>query len=198
MKLADISGVILAGGHGSRLGGNDKGLVEVAQQDMIDYVIQRFAPQVGPLYINANRNIDRYRAKGYPIINDTVEGFAGPLAGIAAVLDQCDTPYLATSACDSPFLPEDLVARLVTPLVEADATVSVALGGGRPQPVFAIISTQLRHSLNEYLANGERKIMSWFRQQDLVEVDFGADSSPFANINSPDDLLAATNRLTKP
>lgn len=198
MNSVDISGVILAGGHGSRLGGDDKGLVEVADRPMIDYVIQRFAPQVSTLFINANRNITRYREMGFPVVSDTVEDFAGPLAGIATVLNLCKTPYLATSPCDSPFLPTDLVARLARSLEDAEATVSLAIGGGRPQPVFAIISTQLKHSLNDYLANGGRKIMSWYRQQEYVEVDFGSDGSPFANINSPDDLAQAVQRLATP
>lgn len=198
MKTVDIAGVILAGGHGSRLGGEDKGLVEVAERPMIDYVVDRFAPQVNQLFINANRNIDRYRELGYPVICDTVEDFAGPLAGIAVVLNRCGSPYLAISPCDSPFLPTDLVARLAKPLSNSHATVSVAVGGGRPQPVFAIISAQLQHSLNDYLAGGGRKIMSWYRQQDLVEVDFGSDTSPFANINAPDELAAAALRLTNP
>ena len=195
MKIVDIAGVILAGGHGSRLGGEDKGLVEVGERPMIAYVVDRFAPQVNHLFINANRNIGRYSELGYPVVSDRVQDFAGPLAGIAAVLDRCTSPFLAISPCDSPFLPMDLVARLLEPLLDSDATVSVAIGGGRPQPVFAIISAHLKQSLNEYMAGGDRKIMGWYRQQDLVEVDFGADASPFANINSPDELAAAAERI---
>ncbi len=197
MKATDITGVILAGGHGSRLGGEDKGLVEVAERPMIAYVVDRFAPQVNSLFINANRNINTYQELGYPVIRDTVEDFAGPLAGIAAALERCDSPYLAISPCDSPFLPTNLVARLAEGLADSQAMVSVAIGGGRPQPVFAMISVQLRRSLNDYLVDGGRKIMGWYRQQDLVEVDFGPDGSPFANINSPDELAAAALRLAK-
>ncbi len=196
MKTVDITGVILTGGRGSRLGGKDKGLVEVAERPLIQHVIDRFKPQVNDLFINANRNISRYRALGYPVIPDVIEGFAGPLAGIAAVLESCNSPYMAICPCDSPFLPLDLVAKLASPVVHSEATVSVVIGGGRPQPVFALISRQLQDSLKDYLASGGRKIMSWYRQQKLVEVDFGRDALPFVNINSPDELADAALGLS--
>jgi molybdenum cofactor guanylyltransferase len=198
MHLGDISGVVLAGGRGSRLGGDDKGLVAVAERPMIGYVIDRFAPQVGTLLINANRNTMRYREFGYPVIEDTVAGFAGPLAGIASALKHCATKYLATVPCDSPFLPRDLVSRLAAALETTEATISVATSGTHRQPVFALISTRLQSSLIDYLSGGDRKIWTWFQQQDLVEVDFGPDESPFANINSRDDLAAAAARLRAP
>ncbi len=196
MYSSDISGVILAGGHGSRLGGEDKGLVDVANRPMISYGIQRFAPQVATLFINANRSLSAYREFGFPVITDEVADFSGPLAGIAAALVYCKTSYLATAPCDSPFFPTDLVERLAGPLQDAQASVSVAVSGGRPQPVFAVISTHLHESLNDYLTTGGRKIMTWYRQQKIIEVDFGSDGSPFSNINSPDDLAAADQQLT--
>jgi len=162
---------------------------------MISHVIERFAPQVNTLFINANRNLSRYRELGYPVIKDRDADFAGPLAGIAAALNCCETPYLAIAPCDSPFLPKDLVERLATDLVDSTATISVAIAGGRPQPVFALISTQLQQSLNDYLADGGRKIMTWYRQQAVIEVDFGSDESQFTNINSPEDLAEAAQRL---
>lgn len=195
MYSTDISGVILAGGHGSRLGGEDKGLVDVNSRPMISYCIERFAPQVSTLVINANRNLTTYRELGFPVITDQVTDFAGPLAGIAAALSSCKTSYLAIAPCDSPFLPTDLVARLASPLQASQAEVSVAINGGRPQPVFAVIATRLYESLYDYLTNGERKIMTWYRQQTIVEVDFGPDDSPFANINSPDELAVAAKQL---
>ncbi|MFP6681566.1 MAG: molybdenum cofactor guanylyltransferase, partial [Gammaproteobacteria bacterium] len=136
-----------------------------------------------------------YRELGFPVITDQVTDFAGPLAGIAAALSSCKTSYLAIAPCDSPFLPTDLVARLASPLQASQAEVSVAINGGRPQPVFAVIATRLYESLYDYLTNGERKIMTWYRQQTIVEVDFGPDDSPFANINSPDDLAVAAKQL---
>jgi molybdopterin-guanine dinucleotide biosynthesis protein A len=195
MHRGDISGVILAGGRGSRLDGDDKGLVDVADRPMISYVIERFVPQVSSLFINANRNTARYREFGYPVVADTVDGFAGPLAGIAAVLALCKAEYLATAPCDSPFLPEDLVPRLAAALETANAEIGVATSGGRPQPVFALISSGLADSLSEYLSDGGRKILTWYRQRRLVAVDFGPDESPFANINAPGDLATAAGRL---
>lgn len=195
MHHGDISGVILAGGRGSRLDGDDKGLVNIADRPMISYVIERFAPQVSSLFINANRNNSRYCEFGYPVVEDTVGDFAGPLAGIGAVLARCETDYLAAAPCDSPFLPKDLVLRLAEALDTARAEISVATSGGRPQPVFVLMSSKLGNSLTEYLASGGRKIFTWYRQQNWVAVDFGADDSPFANINSPQDLTAAAARL---
>lgn len=191
----DIAGVILAGGRGSRLGGGDKGLVDVAGRPMISHVIDRFAPQVSTLSINANRNAARYLEFGYAVVADTLGNFAGPLAGIAAALQHCACTYLAIAPCDSPFLPSDLVVRLATALENAPTGISVAMSGTRLQPVFALISTTLLVSLTDYLAGGSRKISPWYRQQNMVEVDFGVDESPFANINSPDDLAAASAKL---
>ena len=195
MYSTNISGVILAGGHGSRLGGEDKGLIDVNGRPMISYCIERFAPQVSTLFINVNRNLTAYRELGFPVITDQIADFAGPLAGIAAALSSCKTSYLATAPCDSPFLPTDLVERLASPLQDSQAAVSVAINSGRPQPVFAVIATQLYESLYDYLTSGGRKIMTWYRQQAIVEVNFGSDDLPFANINSPDDLVAATKQL---
>ncbi|HCU90008.1 MAG TPA: molybdenum cofactor guanylyltransferase MobA [Gammaproteobacteria bacterium] len=196
MKTVDITGVILTGGRGSRLGGRDKGLVEVADRPLIKHVIERFRPQVNDLFINANRNISRYRTLGYPVISDVIEGFAGPLAGIAVALEHCNSPYMAICPCDSPFLPLDLVAKLASPVMHSETTVSVVIGDGRPQPVFALIPRKLQDSLKDYLASGGRKIMSWYRQQKLVEVDFGPDPLPFANINSAEELAHAALGLS--
>jgi len=191
----DITGVVLAGGLGSRLDGNDKGLVAVANRPMISYVIERFAPQVNSLLISANRNASRYREFGYPVIEDALADYPGPLAGIAAALGRCETRFLATAPCDSPFLPTDLVSRLTAALDTSEADISVAFSGDRPQPVFSLISTQLLDSLTGYLINVGRKISLWYRQENFVELDFGADVSAFSNINSPTDLAAAEARL---
>ena len=193
MQVNDISGVILAGGLGSRLGGEDKGLVEVAGLSMVAHVLRRFRPQVGALVINANRNLARYREFGFPVITDSNSNFAGPLAGMSAALDQCSTRYLATSPCDAPFLPTDLVARLAEALEDSKADIAIALGAGRPQPAFTLMSTSIHTSLTKFLDDGGRKISYWYRQQAYVEVDFGIDSTPFANINLPEDLAAAND-----
>src|SRR5689334_12941925 len=112
MRPSDITAVVLAGGQGRRMGGVDKGLVALDDKPMVAHVIARLAPQVGAIVINANQNIDRYAALGHPVVSDEVGGFAGPLAGLHAGMAYATAPYVVTSPCDSPFLPEDLVARL--------------------------------------------------------------------------------------
>ncbi|MDA0824812.1 MAG: molybdenum cofactor guanylyltransferase [Proteobacteria bacterium] len=192
-----ISGVVLAGGLGSRLGGEDKGLVEIDHVPMVKLVLERFAPQVDPIVINANRNLARYEAFGYPVVTDENNDFEGPLAGIAAALGWCSTPYLATAPCDTPFLPRDFVVRLFEALRKSEAQIAVAFAGDRPQPAFTVIAVTLKPALTKFLAQGGRKISTWYRQQSYVEVDFGADVAPFANINTEDDLAVAVQRQIK-
>lgn len=196
MNVKDVSGVVLAGGLGSRLGGEDKGLINICGRGMIEYVIDRFEPQVDNLFINANRNLERYAALGYSVVQDKRTDYAGPLAGMAAALEFCSTGYLATVPCDVPFLPENFVARLVHEMDSAAASIGVAVGAGRPQPAFTLISTKLLHSLTTFLEDGGRKISTWYRQQDYVEVNFEPADDGFANVNCPDDLAAARLRLT--
>ena len=192
-----ISGVVLAGGLGSRLGGEDKGLVEVGQQPMIKLVLERFAPQVHSIVINANRNLARYAEFGHPVITDENNDFEGPLAGIAAALGACSDPYLATVPCDTPFLPRDFVSVLFDAITGSDAQIAVAVGGDRPQPAFTVISVSLKPALTKFLADGGRKISTWYRQQPYVEVDFGPNAAPFANVNTADDLAVAVRRQIK-
>jgi molybdopterin-guanine dinucleotide biosynthesis protein A len=187
-----ISGVILAGGQGSRLSGEDKGLIEVGGQPMIKLVLSRFSPQVSAIMINANRNLTAYASYGFPVVEDAHDDFAGPLAGISAALDKCATPFLATVPCDAPFLPTDVVARLAQALAETDSHIAIARGGDRPQPAFILINLSLTNSLDEFLADGGRKISTWYRAQNHVEVDFGEDARPFSNVNTPEDLADAT------
>ena len=197
MRSKIISGVVLAGGLGSRLGGEDKGLVEVGQVPMIKLVLERFAPQVNSIVINANRNLVRYGEFGYPVITDENNDFEGPLAGIAAALGWCSSPYLATVPCDTPFLPRDFVTRLFSALRDSEAQIAVAVGGDRPQPAFTVISITLKPALINFLAQGGRKISTWYRQQSYVEVNFGPDVAPFANVNTEDDLAVAVQRQVK-
>lgn len=195
MDIRDISGVILAGGRGSRVGGTDKGLIDLAGQPMIAHTIERFAPQVSTLFINANRNTDRYVTFGYRVIEDSFGDYPGPLAGIGAGLAASETSFLAVAPCDSPFLPRDLVARLAGPLEQTGADISVALCGGRPQPVFILIARHLGDSISTFLASGGRKITQWYRQESHLEVEFGPDERVFANVNTPEDIVTAGKRL---
>lgn len=190
-----ITGCILAGGVGRRLGGLDKGLVQLVGQPLVAHVIARFAPQVDTLLLSVNRNHAQYREHCLALVDDTMADGAGPLAGIAAALAVTRTPWLAVVPCDSPFLPQRLVATLAQAVAQQSAVIAVARTGDGPQPVFALIATHLAPSLAAYLARGGRKTDAWYAQHALVEVDYEQERSAFMNINTPDDLAAATRRL---
>ena len=185
--VSDVTGVVLAGGRAQRMGGEDKGLVELADKPMISYVLERLNAQVGAVLINANRNIERYRQLGWPVISDTMTGYLGPLAGMSVAMQAADTKYIITAPCDSPFLPNDYVQRMFDQLND-DADLAVATDGDRWQPVFSLIDTRLHDSLSAYLESGERKIDSWFRQHTVAEVSFSDHTEAFLNINTLQDL----------
>lgn len=184
---AQITGLIIAGGLARRMGGSDKGLQLLCGKPLLAHVIERFSPQVGRLQINANHNASAYAAFGYPLVADTLEGYAGPLAGLQAGLAQCATPLLATVPCDTPFLPHDLVARLHAALEAVQAPLAVATTAGWTQHTFMLCRREVLPSLNAFLAAGERKIGRWYETLDAVEVPF-ADEAAFANINTPEEL----------
>lgn len=154
---------------------------------MVAHVIERLAPQVGSLIINANRCLDQYGAFGYPVVRDEVSGFAGPLAGLHAGLRASSTPWVVTAPCDSPFLPTDLVVRLHVALEENVAELAVAKTGNQAHPVFTLCSTTLLPSLSAFLESGGRKIDTWYAAHRIVEVQFD-DEAAFANINTIEEL----------
>ena len=186
-----ITGLVLAGGRGSRMGGVDKGLQPHAGVPLALHALRRLAPQVGAVMINANRNLEAYAAFGVPVWPDAVPDYAGPLAGFLAGLTHCDTPYLMTVPCDSPLFPDDLVQRLATALTEADAEIAMAAtheaGALQVQPVFCLLKTGLRESLLRFTQGGQRKIDKWTAQHRCVEVPFD-DAHAFANANTVDEL----------
>ena len=183
-----ITGVVLAGGMGRRMGGVDKGLQAFAGQPLVARVIARLAPQVDRLLINANRNVDRYAAYGHPVVGDAIGGFAGPLAGLHAALAAAGTPLVATVPCDAPFLPEDLVSRRFSALTAANAQIAVARTGDQPHPVFCLCRRDLLDDLTAYLQAGERKFERWYRPLAAVDVDFSDVADAFANINTIEEL----------
>jgi molybdenum cofactor guanylyltransferase len=187
---AQITGLILAGGLGSRMGGRDKGLQLLAGRPLVAHVIDRLAPQVDALVINANRNEDAYRTFGYPVIPDDIEGFIGPLAGLSAGLKACKTPFLATAPCDSPFIPPDLVARLKEGLERAGAMIAVARTSDGLQPVFALMRRDVLPDLESFLSEGGRGIQAWLHRLPLATIDF-ENAAAFANINTPEELAAS-------
>ena len=182
--MPDVTGVVLAGGQGSRMGGVDKGLAMFRGRPMVAHVIERFAPQVDELLVNANRNVVQYAGFGYRVIADEIAGFAGPLAGFERALAHAQAPLVATVPCDSPFLPHDLVARLRKSLESASAQLAVAKTGVQAHPVFCLMRREVRASLTRFLADGERKIDRWYAHLAVVEVAFDDEPDAFANINT--------------
>jgi molybdenum cofactor guanylyltransferase len=189
-----ITGLILAGGRGSRMGDVDKGLQVFVDRPMVAHVIARMAPQVNSLIINANRNEAVYREFGYPVIADDIDGFAGPLAGLHAGMMACiarsPTSLIATAPCDSPYLPLDLVARLHAAMRAADAQLAVAKTGDQAHPVFCLCRVSLEPHLRAFLASGQRKIDKWYASLKVAEVSFDDEADAFANINTLNELDA--------
>jgi molybdopterin molybdotransferase len=189
---ASISGLILAGGRGTRMGHVDKGLQPFGGKPMAAHVLERFAPQVATVAINANQNLDTWAGFGVPVWPDDTPGFAGPLAGLEAGMRRCGTPYLLTAPCDSPFLPPDLAERLSGALIAEGADIAFAATQEpgmirQPHPVFCLVKTSLLPVLSAYLAAGGRKMDGWYRDLKSVEVLFD-DADAFRNINTRDEL----------
>jgi molybdopterin-guanine dinucleotide biosynthesis protein A len=185
---ARVSGIVLAGGQGSRMGGVDKGLQAFRGKPMVAHVIERLAPQVDELLINANRNPDDYARFGHRVIADEIPGFAGPLAGFERGLAHASGELVATVPCDSPFLPADLIARLRTRLESADAELAVARTGDQPHPVFTLMRRDVLPSLQRFLGSGQRKIDRWYGELRVAEVAFDDEADAFLNINTRDEL----------
>ena len=185
---ARVSGIVLAGGQGSRMGGVDKGLQPFRGKPMVAHVIERLAPQVDELLINANRNPDDYARFGHRVIADEIPGFAGPLAGFERGLAHASGELVATVPCDSPFLPADLIARLRTRLESADAELAVARTGDQPHPVFTLMRRDVLPSLQRFLGSGQRKIDRWYGELRVAEVAFDDEADAFLNINTRDEL----------
>jgi len=181
-----ISGIVLAGGQGRRMGGVDKGLQLLRARPMIEHVLERLRPQVGEIVINANQNLERYRSFGHRVVSDAIGGFAGPLAGLHAGLQAITNPVGVTVPCDSPFLPADLVARLHDHLGDND--LAVAKTGNQAHPVFALVRQSVARNLESFLASGGRKIDAWYAALKVVEVSFDDEADAFRNINTIEEL----------
>ncbi len=187
-----ITGLILAGGRAQRMGGIDKGLIPFHGKPLIESAIARLQNQVSSIIINANRNITKYAAYGYPVMMDETPDFSGPLAGFSAGLKVCQTPFLLTSPCDSPLLPIDLASRLAKEMVAGDyqlvyASSKESDGKVWAQPVFCLMRTNLQESLEGFLQKGDLKIDRWFKELHSSTVVFD-DAQAFANVNTPEEL----------
>ena len=203
-----ITGVILAGGRGSRMGGVDKGLQNFNGIPLALHTLMRLSPQVGEVMINANRNLAAYESFGVPVWPDSLADYAGPLAGFLTGLERCETPYLLTVPCDTPLFPLDLASRMTEALVADNAEIAMvsapeaAADPGaapvlRPQPVFCLLHTSLLESLVNFTQSGGRKIDAWTAQHRTVLVPFdrpGDAPDAFFNANTLAELHALESR----
>ncbi len=184
--MSDLTGLILAGGRGERVGGADKGWIAYEGRPLVASVVQRFAPQVGTLLISANRNIDRYSALGEVVRDDAQdangESFAGPLIGVLSGLRRARTNWMAIVPCDAPYLPDDLVQRLMSAVFEADAVAACARVQERLQPLFAVVNAGCADQLARLVAAGERAMHRWLASANAAIVDFD-NARAFANVN---------------
>lgn len=196
--INDITAVILAGGRSQRMGGQDKGLLEVNGQTMVESIIEQLLPQVSQLIINTNRNIEQYKKFNHPVISDdNTTDYHGPLAGMLSALKISKTKYVMSVPCDSPFFPANLSTRLLSALINEDADISVVHDGKRMQPVFALIKTELRDSLQAFLDNGDRKIDLWYKQHHTVLADCSDYNDISLNINTPDELQQLEQKINE-
>ena len=197
MSTQLVTGIILAEGRARRMGGVDKGLIDLDGSPMIAHVVRRLIPQVSSIIISANRNLKEYGKWTDRVVKDAIGDFDGPLAGMASGLDLVDTEFAATVPCDSPLLPKDLISRMHRECVSRAADIAVAHDGERLQPVFTMMRPSLGASILEFLESGERKIDKWFDQHAFVAVDFSDSPESFLNINTEEDKhrLIALDRL---
>lgn len=192
---AAVTGVILAGGAGRRMGGRDKGLVPLCGRPMAAHVLARLAGQVAAVRINANRYQARYRALGVPVDGDRHPGGLGPLAGMASALAHAATDRVLTVPCDAPLLPAVTAQRLAAVLEAEAAEVAVARACGRRQPVFALMRRHVAADLEAALAAGERRVDGWLARHAVAEADFDDLAEGLVNVNTPAALEAVAERL---
>jgi len=201
-----ITGMVLAGGRGTRMGGEDKGLQPLHGRPLAQWALRRLRPQVERLAVNANRNAPAYALFGVPVWSDAAADFQGPLAGFATGLAHVETPWLLTVPCDTPLFPADLAARLARAAREAGTPIAMAAtpgadGGLQPQPVFCLMHRRLAASLHESLASGERRAYRWAMRQGCTLVPFAPpqdDPTAFHNINTPAELAQLQARVPPP
>lgn len=197
--MTEVTGVLLAGGQSRRMGGGDKGLLELAGRPMLAHVICRLAPQVGRLVINANGDPARFAAFGLPVVPDTIGGFVGPLAGVLAGMRWAATHapeahWVVTAAGDAPLLPSDLVARLAKAAAKRPGAIALAQSHGELHPVIGLWPVALAADLEEQLRAGVRKVLAWTDRHGTIPVPFpparvcGIDIDPFFNANTPQEL----------
>jgi molybdopterin-guanine dinucleotide biosynthesis protein A len=183
-----ITAVILAGGGGRRMGGEDKGLMQLHGRALVQHVLERIAPQCDTILININRNRNAYARFGHPLLEDTLPGGLGPLAGLLTALEQSRGDYVISVPCDTPYLPADLVARMFENLQRNGADICTVDDGERLHPVILLVRRSLAGDLRQYLEAGGRKVHDWLNRIDHCTVDFSDQPEAFMNINTPEQL----------
>lgn len=190
VEAGNITGVVLAGGRGRRMGGADKGLLEFQGRPLVAYALDALAQATGILLISANRNAADYARFGHPVIADATDTFDGPLAGLLSAMQAARTDYLLTVPCDCPLLDGELLLRLRTRLAEEEAEICVAYDGERTHPLFLLAERRLAGDLAAYLESGQRKVQTWLASRRLVLADCRDHPEWFANANTPEELVA--------
>ena len=194
--LSSVTGIVLAGGRGTRMNGVDKGLVELRGRPIISHIVEKLRPQVDAIVINANRNHQTYQTlTDTSVVADDIDGFLGPLAGMVTGMTACNSRWVLTVPCDSPFLSSNLCEKLMNAAVAAEAEICVAHDGVRLQPVFALISTNLENNIRRFLSSGGRKIDQWYKSENMATCDFSDEKLMFANVNTPADKRKISNEL---
>ena len=216
-KDTQVSGLILAGGRATRMGGIDKGLQVFKNKALVQWTLDLLQNQVATVYINANRSIEEYEQLGCTVLKDTLEGYLGPLAGMLAGLKQCPTPWLQITPCDTPFFPADLVAQLKQLATSQNTRIAMVasyssqelslkncpvkqLDSYQVQPVFCLIHQSLSASLENYLMAGKAKIETWAQQENVAILEIGLSSHnalDFANINSHAELAQMNEQISQ-
>ncbi|MFT5504329.1 MAG: molybdenum cofactor guanylyltransferase [Gammaproteobacteria bacterium] len=195
ISVQNITAVVLAGGRGQRMGGIDKGLIELNSKPLIEYLLDSLKQQQVKTMINANRNLERYQEFNVPVFGDEHADFQGPLAGFYAAMNQIDTDFIVTLPCDGPFIHCEYISRFVDTYNSCQASVLVSKDSERLQPVHALIKTDLKDNLVSFMESGERKIDRWYAQNNFETVDFSDNTDMFLNINRPDDLDVIKSRV---
>lgn len=188
VTVEDITVVILAGGKGRRMGGQDKGLISYKNVALIKHVIDSISQQTSKILINANRNQQQYARFGFPVIEDTLSDYQGPLAGFLAAMSAAETRYILTLPCDGPIIVNNYLSSMLQSMNSDNKELAIASDGDRMQPVYALIPVALKTSLNQFLAEGERKIDRWYQRHSYSLVEFSEESGLFTNMNTPEDL----------
>ena len=193
----EVTGVVLAGGRATRMGGQDKGLLQLADNTIAGRITDQLSTQVADILINANRNIEAYAKLGYKVVSDSLSNFQGPLAGMLTGLHHAKTDWVLTVPCDGPFIDQQYAKRMFEAVSQTSNLIAVATDGNRLQPVYALIHKSLAENLTQFLASGERKIDRWYQQHQFSEVAFPGDNQMFININTPEQLQLSEDSILK-